>query len=339
MLSQEEVLQQSRGAMKQWESMWKEHAAENGRILKEKGYSNQRIFGHGIGRKLICCAVGNGLKDQLENLRNKPEHYDIATVDKSFGYLLDNGIKPNFVYVADAIVDFDKWGKPWIDQTEDVCLFLNVCANPKWAQNWKGKVFYFVNQDNIQTEKIFAPISGCNELLKASSSTGNTVVVHAATYMIYDEYIMVGYEHSWGDDDLYYIAEDSEKRWYMNHIQILSNDGQLVSTSQNLFFTVRWLGDFIQAELLPKGKKIFTTSKRGILKVPYKNLAKEFKTFKGRQIKEEELNMVIQNRLQPIIIRPVDGKDKLQEALQNNKVFEIIVRHLPDDLFPEVAHA
>jgi hypothetical protein len=249
------------------------------------------------------------------------------------GYLIDRGIKPNFVYVADAIVDYDKWGKPWIDQTEDICLFLNVCANPAWARNWKGKIFYFVNQDNIETEKVFAPISGCNELVKASSSTGNTVIVHAATYMLYDEYIMVGYEHAWGDDDKYYIAEDSDKRWYMNHIQIIANDGELVSTSQNLFFTVRWLSDFIQAIILPQKKKIFTTSKRGILRIPYKNLEKDFERYKGRTLSQEEINFVIQNRLQIQTVRPQDGNEGLQKALTGKHIFDIGIKYLPEDLF------
>ena len=335
MLSQEEVLRQSKGAMKQWEETWRSHAKRNGEILKEKGYSNQRVYGHGLGKKAVCIAYSPSLEYHIDELKIKNETIDILCVDKAMGYLLDHRVKPTFVYLADAGINYNKWCKPWIDKTEEMCLFTNVTANPEWSENWKGKVFFFVNQDNIQSEKIFAPIAGCNELVKASSNVGNSILVHATTYLLYDEYYLLGYDSCWGDNDNYYCGEDSDKRWYMNHHQLIDTEGELVCTSQNLLFTARWLSDFIQAVIVPTKRKIFKVHKGGLIRIPYRNLTKVLKSAKQRKLEQKELDHVIQTRLVPMTVTAKDGDKKLQEVLSNNKVVDVIVRTLPDDLFQE----
>lgn len=334
-LTTEEVLRQSEGAMKQWSETWKTNAKVNGEILKDRGYSNQRIFGHGIGKKLVCVAFGAELEKQVEHLKIKNEAVDIACVDKAMSYLLDNGIKPDFVSLADAGIDYEKWCAPYIDQTEDIALLMNVTANPKWAENWKGKVFYFVNQDNIKTEDIFAPLSGCNELVKASSNVGNSVLVHAETYMMYDSYYLIGYDYHWTEGN-YYCNNDSDKRWYMNHFQVLLPNGKLVSTSQNLLFSARWLMDFIKAIIVPHKKKIFTCSD-SLLELPSAKLERVMKETTQRTLNPKEIDFVVQNRSQNIRISPDDGGEKLKEVLQSHQVVDVVVRHLPKDLFQEVA--
>ena len=332
MLSQSEVLRQSQGAMRQWEPTWRKHAVENGAIFKERGYSNQLIFGHGIGRKAVCIAYSPSLEYHIESLKIKNDEIDILCVDKAMSYLLDNGIKPNFVYLADAGIDYKKWCEPYIEQSKDICLMMNVTANAEWARNWKGKIFYFVNQDNIKTEEIFAPLSGCSELVKASSNVGNSVLVHASTYLIYDEYYLIGYDFSWSWKDNYYCGEDSDKRWYMNHHQVLNQAGNMVNTSQNLLFSARWLNDFVRAIIAPQKKKLFTCSKEGIINLPYYSLEKLMKTGKSRKPSQKEIDTVIQNRLQNIRISAEDGAGKLEEVLKSNNIFDVIVRHLPQDV-------
>lgn len=329
MLTNDEVLRQSKGAFKQWEEMWREHAVKNGEIFKEKGHSNFRLYGHGIGRSLICVAYAASLEDHVKDLQKRNPAVDIACVDKAMSYLLDNGVKPDFVYLADAGISYEKWCEPYIDQTEDICLILNVTANPKWAENWKGKVFYCVNQDNIKSEEIFAPLSGCNELVKASSNVGNTVIVHSSTYMQYDTYYLIGYDFCWSWKDNYYCNEDSEKRWYMNHNQLLDISGNMVSTSQNLLFSVRWLQDFMNIELFPKGKRLYNLTDRGILSLPKRKLKRVIDTTEARKPSEQEINSIVQTRAQNIIVR---NPEDLNKALKDKQVLEVIIRHIPQDI-------
>ena len=337
MLSHSEVLKQSQGAMKQWEATWRSHAKRNGDILKERGFSNQRIYGHGLGKKAICVAYSPSLEYHVDELKQKNDAIEILCVDKAMGYLLDHDVKPTFVYLADAGIDYDKWCKPWIDQTENLCLIMNVTANPEWAENWKGKIFMCVNQDNIKTEEIFAPISGCKELVKASSNVGNSILVHATSYLLYDAYYLLGYGFSWGQNDNYYCGEDSDKRWYMNHHQLINTEGELVCTSQNLLFSARWISDFINTIIVPQKLKIFKVEKGGLLNIPYRNLNKIFHSIKQRKLEQKELDHVIKTRLVPIIITAKEGSEKLNEVITNNPVVDVIVRTLPPDLFQEAA--
>lgn len=337
MLSDEEVKRQSEGAMKLWSDTWERHAKENGEILKEKGLSNQLIYGHGLGRQAVCVGFASSLEDEVNKLKIKNGSVDILAVDKAMSYLLENGIKPNFVYIADAGIDYKKWCEPYLEQTEDICLISNVTANPQWTKNWRGKVFFYVNQDNIETQKIYAPLSGCDELIKASSNVGNSVIVHASTYLLYDAYFLLGYDFSWGWRDNYYCGEDSKKRWYMNHHQMINVEGDFVDTSQNLLFSARWLADFIKIVLDPQGKSIFRCMKKGLMNLPYRDIERVFKNSKQRELLQKELEHVIKMRLQTITIKAEDGERKLQEALRDNQIFDIKVRHLPKDLFEGVA--
>lgn len=336
MLSSDEVLAQSKGAMKQWEGTWRKNAKLNGDILQERGLSNQRVYGHGLGRKAVCVAFASSLEKHVLELKEQNEAVDILSVDKGMGYLLKNDVKPKFVYLADAGIDYNKWCKPFLKDTEDITLMMNVTANPEWPKNWRGNIVFYVNQDNIQTEKIFMPISRCNEVVKASSNVGNSILVHAATYLLYDEYYLIGYDFCWGDDDNYYCGNDTDKRWYMNHNQLLTSDYELVNTSQNLLFSARWMSDFIKGILVPAGKQIYTCSKKNIVNLPYRDIKRVLKKSKQRELSKEEIDHVIQTRIVSKVIKPEDGENALKDAITKNDVMEIIVRHLPKDLYQPV---
>ena len=334
MLSGEQVKRQSEGAFGQWGETWEKNCKTNAEILKKKGKSNFSIFGHGLGRSLICVAMGASLEDEVDKLKVVNPAVDIACVDKAFGYLLDHGVKPKFVFLADAGISYEENCKPWIEQTEDISLFLNVCANPIWAENWKGNVFYYVNEDNIKTQDIYSPLSGCKELVKASSNVGNSVIVYANSYLHYDRYFLAGYDFCWGENDNYYCNKDTDKRFYMNHNQVLQPDGTLVYTSNNLMFSVRWLSDYINVEMIPKGRQISKIGKKGLINIPPRNLERVLKTEVARQPEQDEIDQILNTRA---LTTNVKQPDDLNKELQGKRVMEVIIRHLPEDPLEEVA--
>jgi len=335
MLTGEQVKKQSEGAFSQWGPTWEKNAKLNGETFKAKGKSNFSIFGHGVGRHLICVAYGASLEDEVDKLKVKNPSVDIACVDKAFGYLLDHDVKPKFVFLADAGISYEENCEPWLDQTKDMSLILNVCANPEWAKNWRGNVFFVVNEDNIKTQDIYSPLSGVNELVKASSNVGNSVIVYANSYLHYDTYTMVGYDFAWGEDDNYYCNKDTDKRWYMNHNQVLQPTGELVYTSNNLMFSVRWLSDYINVEIAPRKRKVYKTTKKGLLSVPIRNLDKLLKTFTARQPEPEEIDHILNTRAISVSVK---DPAELNRELPNKQVLEVIIRHLPTDPL-EAVHA
>jgi hypothetical protein len=333
MLGMNEVLDQSKAAYGQWKDTWDKHAIKNGKLLKKLGTSQQDILFIGAGRTLICCATGPSFFDQIEDLKIKNDAIDIACVDKCFGTLLDHDIKPEYVFIADAGIDYEKWCKPWIDKTKDIILFANVTANTEWTHNWKGPIYFYVNKDNIETEKIYSKLSGCYELIPASSNVGNTVVVFAKQNFCYDEYLLMGYDFCWGDDDYYYAFEDNNKRYWMGHAIATDGEGRLIKTSQNLLFSARWLSDFYLMNIknIPK-TKLFKTSMKGILAMPYRNLKKVIKTIKERELSEQEKNIILQKRIKKVSLFAKDGEEKLKQLVKELAVAQVDIYHVPKEV-------
>ena len=248
-LSAKEILNQSNNTLGQWLPLWEAQARENSETIKRSGTSHKDLVMRGTGKTLICVAMGASLEKHIGTLKeySRTPGLEIACVDKAFSVLMENGITPDYVFIADGKVSYEKYCEPWIDKTEHINLISNATANPKWGANWKGKTYWYVNKDNIKSEVTLADISGCHECIPASSNVGNTVVVFALQVLNYDRYLLVGYDFCWSADGNYYAYDWAEdKRAYMRHMDIVSSDCQMVHSSQNLQFSARWLTDFLR---------------------------------------------------------------------------------------------
>ena len=333
-LSEKEVYEQSMSAMAQWEELWRKNAIRNGELFKNNPISQSDIVHTGAGRNLVCIANGSSLKKQMKTLKeNINEHTDIACVDKVAGLLIKEGVKPNFVIIADASVSYEEWCQPWIEETQDIILMCNVLANPKWPENWKGPVIFYVNKDNIQSEKIFMELSGVREVIPASSNVGNTVIVIAVQILGYDKYMLLGYDYCWHDDEPYYATNDSDKRYWMKHLAAIDNTGRLVNTSQNLLFSAKWLTDFHSAVCREMKLNIVNCSVQGMFIFPQGKLKAELLLCKKRELSPEEKKIIIDKRIKSIVINSSNGgNETLNKVLSSVNVAEIVVKHIPKEV-------
>jgi hypothetical protein len=334
MLSEKEVLEQSKNAFRQWGDTWDSHARINGEIYRRNGRTIKDLLHCGAGRKLLCIANAPSFEDNIRLIKeHETDAVDIACVDKCMGSLLQFGIKPQFVFVSDAGISYDKYCKHYIDETEDIILIASVTANPEWTQNWKGKIYFYVNKDNIKTEERYKELSGVQEMTPASSNVGNAVVVFSTQNFNYDEYLLVGYDYCWGDEDNYYAFEDSKKRFWMGHLWTIDIIGRLVATSQNLLFSARWMTDFFNNLASVKGIKIFNCSGKGILGIPRANLVKKLQSAKIRELTEKEKQKILQSKIETIHIHSgmADRVQRLQEALKIPTITEMFINYIPGD--------
>lgn len=333
MLSKDEVLAQSKAAMGLWEETWRKHAVKNGEKYKRDGNSHNDLVHMGAGRTMLCIANGPSFEHKIDIIKkyDTDRQYDIGCVDKCFGQLIKYGIKPDVVFIADAGVSYDEHLKPYIDDTEDVILVSNVTSNPDWALNWKGRVFYFVNKDNIETEKIFIPLSGCRELIPASSNVGNTQLVFSTQVLGYDEYLLVGYDHAWADDDNYYSFQDTVKRYWMKHLTLVDRFGNLLNSSQNLYFSVRWMNDFYLM-MKQNGIRMYNCTGRGLLNMPSTNFEKRLKKAKVRALTEEQKQNILLKRMKTIVVTKDGGASALNEVLTKVPVSEVHVKYIPEEV-------
>jgi hypothetical protein len=303
MISKDEVNEQSKSAVRQWWPLWTENARVNGEKYRKEGRSHKDLLFSGVGKTMLCVALSPSFEHEIETIKQADRNaVDIACVDKAFPALMDRGIKPNYVVIADAIIDYS-WLENHIDQTEDIALIANVCSNTAWTLNWKGPVYFYTNKDNIETEKELMQISGCKELIPASSNVGNTVVVFTVQVMGYDQYLLIGYDYGWAATDNYYAFKDSDKRYWMKHFTAINHEGRMLDTSQNLHFSCRWIADFFNGMCVPHGIRVYNCSRNSYVALPYISLKRALKMAHRRKISEMERNKIasafIENRPSP----------------------------------------
>jgi len=129
-LTPDSIVQQSKNAYNQWKDLWRENAKISAGFAPHKPMKD--FLNIGVGKACLVVANGYSFERNIDVIRENQEHIDILCCDKTLGHLLDNGIKPTYCLVCDAMVDYEKYMEKWQDQLEDTILFINVCANQKW---------------------------------------------------------------------------------------------------------------------------------------------------------------------------------------------------------------
>lgn len=249
MLNHGDVLKQSRAVYSQFgESVWIPNCKKNASLPDRKDANDLRNIG--LGKVLVCVAMGASLEEHMATLKDNRSKYDIIACDKAFGVLIDNGIVPDFVLLADANIQF-KWLAPYVEKTEGVKLIATAYSNPEWTHAWKGPKYFYLNTDSIDSQKIFAPIMGeGTRMVPAGSNVSNALVTfmtgcigdYEDNFANYEAYLLVGFDYSWQPSGNYYAYSNPiPKSLYMSHMNMLDINGDSVRASENLVFSAKWL--------------------------------------------------------------------------------------------------
>lgn len=249
----------------------------------------------GLGKFLVFAAMGESLEENIPTIKKYRDKIDIISCDKSFGVLLDNGIKPDYCMICDANIPFSYFEK-YVEESKGVKLIATPYANTKWTEAWKGDRYFYVNKDSIESEKVFLPILGLDSrVIPASTNVSNAMVVFMIGYdekmrinfSGYEKYLLVGYDYSWRPAGNYYaFMNPMPKRFYMNHATMLDINRDYVFSSNNLIFSARWLHDYVIYHKPP----IYNCSGRGILDTPLKStLEKELSAINNLSDKSKKV--------------------------------------------------
>lgn len=296
LLNYTDVKEQSTAVFGQFgESLWIPNAKVNSALPRRP---SEELKACGVGKTLLFAVMGESTEANVELIKKNRAQYDLAVCDKLFGYFIDRGIKPDFVMISDASIPF-RWLERHVGATEGVKLIATPYANTAWTKAWRGDKYFYVNMDAIQTEKHFIPMFPDSRVIPAASNVSNAMVVFftgstnqgAANWAGYERYLLMGYDYSWRPHEStkkwnpeavtgkYYAFEDpSPKRFYMNHRTMLDIKGNIVHTSENLFFSAKWLYSYVTSFNLP----VINCSGRGIMGLPlmgdFEAEAKRFST-------------------------------------------------------------
>ena len=274
-LSDSEVLAQSRNCYDQWCVQWRDHASFIGKRFEQKSLND--FHQTGMGRAALCIANGSSFEASIEVIKKYKSNVDVICCDKTLGHCLDNGIIPKFCVISDANVSYETYLKPWENKLKKTILIANVCANPKWATNGNWKDLYFVcYKDSIKSEMEFSQLSGCPNIVVASTNVSNAMVVTLTqcdnvavrNFFGYDKILLIGYDYSWYDKYYSYNHTGNGKINYMRGVYLNDNNGDFCYSSTNLIFSARWLDQYISTYKLP----IINCSKKSILGARYADL-------------------------------------------------------------------
>lgn len=252
------------------EKVWIPNAKVNSKLPRKDTSEFHNI---GIGKHLLCCALGESLEEKIDVIKKYRDKVDVLTCDKGFELLLNQGIKADYVILCDANIVFDKWIKNAINETKGVKLLATPYANPEWTTKWKGDRYFFINEDAIDSHKIFQGIFGEGiRMIPAGSNVSNAMIIfftgsnneNNINYSGYERFILVGYDYSWRPEGHYYAWKDPvPKRFYMHHRTVMDCNMDTVYTSENLMFSAKWLYSYITTFNLP----VVNCSGRGLLDV------------------------------------------------------------------------
>lgn len=261
-LSKDDIVAQSRSAYNQWCTQWREHSKKHAQF-EQKNLTD--FLGIGSGKACLLIANGASFERNINIIKKYQDNVDILVCDKSLGHCLANGIKPTYCIVCDANVNYDKYLEPYKDQVKDTILFANVCANPEWTHKaqWKD-VYFFVNEDVLESEKEFMTLSGCPNKIPAATNVSNAMIVFLTqssnqgqnNFFGYDKYCLIGYDFCFKADpergSYYAFDYDAQgKRNYMRHVYCVDVSGDHCYTSTNLLFSAKWLKDYLSVFNLP----------------------------------------------------------------------------------------
>lgn len=267
-LNWKDVVKQSKQVYGQFgESKWLPYAKKNVQLTRR---NTNELRNAGVGKYLLLCAMGESLEANIDVIKQYRDRVDIVTCDKGFSPLLKAGIVADYVMVCDCNILFHHIESE-IDKTEGVKLLATPYANPTYTKTWNGDRYFYINQDAIQTEKKFIDIFGNDvRIIPAGSNVSNAMLVFFTgsdeyqniNWGGYEKYILVGYDYSWRPDGSYYAYSNPiPKRNYMNHRTVLDINGDMTYTSENLWFSAKWLNQYISAFKLP----VVNCSGRGLL--------------------------------------------------------------------------
>lgn len=270
-VSNRDVVEQSTQVWNQFgESKWVPFAKEN---VKLERRNTEELRNAGIGKFLVCAAMGESLEESVPFIKKYRNRVDVLTCDKGFGKLLEQGIKADYVMICDCNILY-KWIEPYINETDGVKLLSTVYGNTEWTTKWKGPRYFYINKDAIDTQKIFMPIFGRDtRVIPASTNVSNAMVVFFLgadentryNWSGYERFLLTGYDYSWRPFGKYYAFDDPKpKRYYMTHRTLLDMNQDYVRTSENLFFSAKWMFSY----LTTFKASVVNCSQRGILFIP-----------------------------------------------------------------------
>jgi SAM-dependent methyltransferase len=231
------------------EGEWSTQIKANWKYLESDG-SIEQYQGYGHDKTCIVIGASPALKKNVEALRDVAgefrDKFILIAVNSVVKFLLDNGIKPDFILAVDC--DEEVWTRD-LSQIDGKGLFLLLSpfAWPDIAENWKGTLRWLpMGCPDEKVQKQVLDVLKAKQTLPGCGNGFNQAVLLAIQVFRCRNFIFVGSELSWKEDEKYYVdGKHSNDEENDDIVKLPTTDifGQKVLTTTGHWMFKIWLED------------------------------------------------------------------------------------------------
>jgi len=178
------------GVRKTWFPLWIPNIRDN---LSRVG-EFRSVYGlKQKGKTAILVGGGPSLRKNVDKLKDvNRDEVVIVTSAHSLKYLLEHGVKPDYVFVLDAKdVQAD-----WCDIGEtDIPLIMEVGCSPKILEKWKGPVYFFRGNSREDFPELYKD-TDFSDMVYSGGNVMSCALYWALVVAGYKRIVFVGHDYS-----------------------------------------------------------------------------------------------------------------------------------------------
>lgn len=210
--------------------LWMANVRANRGHIKKQGMASRKFSG--VGQEKACVIIGAspGLANVVRELKTIVDdpHFILFATSSSLKFLMQNGIKPRFVVMADGAKDVAS--KLAVGEaSEQITLIASCFVHPLSLKNWKGHVRFVRVGINEHFHREYAQITGEKKDFPAGGTQFNLAFLVA--YMIFGCRVFVFTGNELCYDERYYVDRPDYKDAKFDKYPALDIHGKEVQTN------------------------------------------------------------------------------------------------------------
>lgn len=239
---------------------WMEHAhANNARVRGDKEVG--LLWQDANTKTGVLIAAGPSLERNMwEILSLDRATHEIVCADMALDFLLERGLKPDYVICSDSSTAIAQTLKRSEDL--DIPLLLNVVVHTDTARGWKGPVFWFAMMSNVFDKDLgafmqqaHAKAAGVSSFLVPGGNVSSLGLSFLLGVRAVPKVLLFGHDFCWTDEARFYCggaapdlaAERIRSEKESGTVLAMKDvDGKDVWTNASLLYFRGWFEDQIR---------------------------------------------------------------------------------------------
>ncbi len=219
-------------------------------------------------KPVILIGASPGLKKNVDILKGAGDNVIKVTTPTSLKFLLEEGIKPDYVFALDGR---DHWVDDFDCDTSQLTLVATPFVSHEALKNWNGKIqWYMLPGSPDYNEKFVSDWANKVDYEISGGNAISTAMCWAMKYLNARVIVFVGVGLSFGDD--YYFdgrtKSDEDPKDYPVQYRAMDIYGQIVNSTPALTMYKVWIEAFAQVQTKFNPKTMFVNcTEEGILGV------------------------------------------------------------------------